>query len=408
MNPCMSPTFAANLFDRREGDRHRPNFDELVARYRASLPIVRSAVYLDSAGLAPLSNFVSRAIQENLELRAHHGKMGVKGVSAHLCDSARACAAELLRAQVSEIALMHNTTEGLNVVAQGFPWRPGDNLLIPDNEFPANVYPWYQLQSLGVEIRRIPARRGVIAPDDLIPLIDKNTQMLSMSHVDYCSGYRADIAAISELCHSCGIKLVVDAAQSLGILDIDVGLLGIDALAASGWKWLLGPTGTGLLYVSQEMLEFVSPTFVGAGTMTHGESYPAITPGSIKPTADRFEISTLDIAALCGLSRSLELTSELGTGRIEGRVCAMTRELTSELRRRQVELFLDPSQDDRLAGIVSCRLPGRNTTELLEALHQRGFHCGSHQDYLRLAPHFFNTSEEIEILLETIDEIRSE
>lgn len=381
------------------------SFDELVAKYRSTLPIVEAQIYLDSAGLAPISTLVVDAIAENLDLRARGGKQGIKAKRHAQMEQARTSAATLLRAHPDEIALIHNTTEGLNVIAHGFPLEPGDNILIPDNEFPANVYPWLAQQARGAEIRWIPAAGGVIHARDVEARIDARTRLLVLSHVGYLSGYRAELAKLAEVCHARGVRMIVDAAQSLGVVDIDVRALGIDALTGSGWKYLLGPTGTALLYVSRELLPELRTVFLGAGSMRRGESGPAVDTSDIIPTAARFEYSTVDIAAICGLGQALRWIVELGTDRIAARVATHIDRLRRELPRLGMTLYVPDDRQPR-AGIVSGMPAGGMSGErLLAALLERGIHCGHWHGYVRFAPHFFTTEAELDALFVVLGEL---
>jgi selenocysteine lyase/cysteine desulfurase len=380
------------------------SFDELVARYRSTMPIVEEQIYLDSAGLAPISTLIVDAISENLHLRARAGKQGVKARRSAQMEQARADAATLLRAHPDEIALIHNTTEGLNVIANGFPLEPGDNILIPDNEFPANVYPWLGQEARGVEIRRVPAPGGIIHAGDVAARIDARTRLFALSHVGYLSGYRAELAELAAVCHARGVRMIVDAAQSLGVVDIDVRALGIDALTGSGWKYLLGPTGTALLYVSRELLPEIRTVFLGAGSVRRGESGPAVDTSDIIPTAVRFEYSTVDIAAICGLGQALRWIVELGTDRIAARVATHVDRLRRELPRLGMTLSVPDDAQPR-AGIVSGMPAGMPGERLLAGLLERGIHCGHWHGYVRFAPHFFTTEAELDELFVVLGEL---
>ena len=384
-------------------DRSRP-MSEFVRFAREMLPIVRKRIYLDNAGLAPISIFVRDAIVRIIDARCMHGKDNMRNERTRSLLRGHRYAAELLNASEEEIALTHNTTEGLNIVAQGFPWRPGDNLLLPDNEFPANVYPWLALRQKGVEVRRVPTRAGAFSVDDIAPMIDGRTRMLSISHVGYISGFRADLEAIGRLCHERGVRFVVDAAQSMGVLDIDVQSGHIDALASGSWKWLMGPTGVGLLFVSNGFLDELQPTYIGAGSMQAGEGNPAVLPGPFVPGARRFEISTEATVAVAGLTAAMAQIRAVGVDRIQERVAAMVRYLRNELRHLGYEIAGDTGDDEHLAGIVSARLPGLPLEQLRERLTANQITCGAWHGYVRFAPHYYNTWEELEILTTVLAE----
>lgn len=383
---------------------------DAVERFRRSLPVVQSRTYVDNAAVAPISLSVQAAVTALMQARCQHGKQGLIASRADVLQRAREHAAALLNARPDELALVHNTTEGINIIASGLDWTAGDNLLLPDNEFPANVYPWLALQARGVELRRIPTRAGALHIEDIRDRIDHRTRVLALSHVGYVSGFRADLETIGALCKRRGVRFVVDAAQSMGALSIDVRAAQIDALACSGWKWLLGPTGVGLLFVSDAFLDCLQPVFIGAGSMLQGEAGVPAYPFELKPDARRFEFSSENVDAICGLATALGELRAIGIDRIEQRVCGFAAMLHSELRRHGFELHCDRdagggvmgSDPARLSGIVSLRKPGIPCARLLRHLDEHGISCSAWHDHVRLSPHFYNTASEIESITNTL------
>lgn len=370
--------------------------------FRASLPVLREAVYLDNAGVSPLSTRIQERIVESLSLRARRGKMGLKQVMPAAVLALKTGAAALLSASPEEIAVVQNTTMGMTMIAQGMSWQAGDVVLIPEGEFPANVYPWLALAPRGVSIRRLPTRNGAFSAADVAGHIDARTRVLALSHVGYCSGFRADLEGIGRACKRRGVLFVVDAAQSLGAHPIDVRAFGIDALAASGWKWLMGPIGIGLLHCSAELAERLSPPLVGAGSVTGGESVPASWPFDFHPGAARFEYSSIDPSAICGLAAAVETIRAFGAAAIEADVLALTSSLRQRLRSRGWSPFCDAEGPDATSGILSVRREGVASDRLLPELHRRGVHCGHWHGHLRLSPHFYNTELDLEKLLSNL------
>lgn len=221
--------------------------------FRAKMPVVEKWAYFDHAGVAPLPAPTADVLVE------FAGDNAANGV-AHwnrwrsTVETARELGARLLGAMTGEVAVIHNTTEGINFVAEGFPWRPGDNVVTLSSEFPSNLYPWLNLASRGVETRQVAVTNERLDPAAVEKACDARTRVLALSWVGYMTGWRNDLALLSEIAHKRGLFFFVDAIQALGVFPLDVGRLPIDALAADGHKWLLGPEGAGLFYVRQRNL----------------------------------------------------------------------------------------------------------------------------------------------------------
>ncbi len=297
--------------------------DETLQRLRdAEFPIIEKCVYLNHAGVGPLP----RRSASRMGMLA--GWVSASGDRFWLerqeeAERVRGLAARLLGARgVHEVAFVENTSSGLSLVAEGLAWKPGDNVVGAHFEFPSNVYPWMSLASRGVEYRRAEERDGRIDPEELLALIDDRTRILALSSVEYASGFRSDLARLGAACRERGVLFVVDVIQSLGALAIDVERDLVDVAVASAHKWLLGPEGIGLLYVSDRVVESLRPARSGWRSvrdifawkdldLTWGEG------------AKRFESGSLNVYGIVALGGSLEILLEAGAA-IEPRVLALT------------------------------------------------------------------------------------
>ena len=378
-----------------------------VGSFRESLPIVAHQIYFDNAGVAPLALDVKAAIHDHLDLRCRLGKMGIKSTAAQVMRSTRETAAALLGCRPADIAVVQNTTHGINLLASGFPWKPGDNVVIPESEFPANVYPWLALQERGVEIRRVPLRDGLFDVTDIEACVDQRTRILSISHVGYAFGFRADLNAIGSFCRTRGIRFVVDAAQSMGCLEINVAESHIDALITSGWKWLLGPIGIGLMYCSPTFLDELQPTFVGAGSVVQEEWETPVYPFTFQPGARRFEPSSLDLSCISGLARALHNIAAIGVPVIERTVLEHATHLREALTLIGYRHFC-PNPPESLSGIITVRLPGTPTAALSSFLNDHHVAHAVWHEHIRFSPHFYNTSQEIEMLIAILKDHKGE
>ena len=217
-------------------------------QWREQFPVTQKYIYLNHAGVSPLSLRARDAMQDFLNDAADNGGVNAASWTATV-EACRHSAAQLINADPSEIAFMKNTTQGLIIAANGIDWHQCDNIVTTAVEFPANVYPWWSLKErYGVEMRMVQERRGQILTEEIEAAIDARTRVVTISHVEFASGFRNDIAAIGEICRKKGIWFVVDAIQSLGVIDLDVKACNIDILAADGHKWLLAPEGAAIFY----------------------------------------------------------------------------------------------------------------------------------------------------------------
>ncbi|MGH7225547.1 MAG: aminotransferase class V-fold PLP-dependent enzyme, partial [Gemmataceae bacterium] len=207
---------------------------------RRECPVTTRWAYFDHAAVAPLTERARRTLIAWADDLAENGEIH-DAERVRRVEEVRRLAARLLNADPLDIAFIKNTSEGVGIVAEGLPWRHGDNMVTAQDEYPANVYPWLNLADRGVEVRRVPSREGRILIDDIRAAVDGRTRLVSLSFVEYASGFRNDLDALGQLCRQRGALFFVDAIQGLGVFPLDVQRTPIDFLAADGHKWLLGP-----------------------------------------------------------------------------------------------------------------------------------------------------------------------
>jgi selenocysteine lyase/cysteine desulfurase len=310
----------------------------------------------------------------------------------------------LLNAPSSErITFQSNTSAGLSVVAQGLNWSKGDEILIPDVEFPSNVYPWQTVaQEKQLQITRIPTKHGRLTANHIEEYITPHTKLLALSAVQFLSGYRADLQTIGTLCKDRDIWFVVDGIQAVGAVQIDVSQMHIDALAGGGHKWLMSPMGMGYLYVSESMQSAIHKQSVG--WLSVEEPWELFnTDQSLHPHAQRFELGTPNMYGIHGMLAAVRLHLELGPDSIEHQLSKLTQFLL-----RHTPSYLKPvtpEDNTQRAGIVSFQLPGQVDPEELKAhLQHHQIDIAIRQGLLRIAPHFYITISELNILIEVLDQ----
>lgn len=291
-----------------------PDVDRWNA-FRREMPITERWAYFDHAAVAPLTGRAQRAVNAWAEEYATNGDANS---TRHVreVERTRQRGAALIGAVPEEIALVPSTSAGINLVAEGFPWQAGDNVVFPANEFPANQYPWLNLASRGVEARRVEFPDGRVDWSRMAEACDDRTRIIALSWVGYATGYRVDLDEAVQFARERGAHLFVDAIQGLGVFPIDVVATPIDFLAADGHKWMLGPEGAGLFYLRREHLELLRPTAVGWHSVAHSSDYARIEL-NLRPNAARFEGGSWNMAGFLGLGASLELLLAYGAKAID-------------------------------------------------------------------------------------------
>jgi selenocysteine lyase/cysteine desulfurase len=314
-------------------------------------------------------------------------------------DEYRARIARFIGAQPGTIAVLRNTGDGANVIAAGFPWETGDEVILPDNEFPANAQPWLPVRKRGVNLHFIESARERLTPDVLRKHISPRTKVVTVSWVSFEDGYRHDLSSLAEIAHAHGALFCVDAIQGLGAFPVDVQACGIDALYCGGAKWMLALQGVSFLYVAPHVLDrldLASPGWRSVEDMWNFLAYDQ----PLIPDATRFEGGTPNFIGALSLEQSIDVMERAGTQRIAAHVLALTERLVDGLRAAGMEIRTIRSQSES-SGIVLFRPPGGDPVALGKALQHEGIVTTYRANGIRVAPHGYNTAEEIDALVES-------
>lgn len=368
---------------------------------RALFPITERAVYLNHAAVSPLPTPTLDAVESQLRDVAENGSQNYRSWVA-VKERARALAAKMIGARPEQIAFMRNTSDGLSTVANGLRWTSGDNLVTFRNEFPSNIYPWLRLRDdLGVEVRMCEERNGRIDLNELISLIDRKTRLIAISHVQYASGFRADLERIGQAARAHDALLVVDVIQAMGVVPTNVEAELIDVAAAAGHKWLLSPEGVGLLYLSDRARERIQPTLVGWVSVPDPEDYQNFEQGWNRG-ALAWETGTGSSALIHGLEASLKLLLETGVGRINDHLEKLTDYLCERLEGRDYEIVSSRTPSEK-SHILCIRHKGDlSSMNLYSHLKARGIITAPRGDRLRVSPHLYNTIEDMDHLISSL------
>ena len=369
----------------------------------SEFPVTETYIYMNHAGVAPLSRRVRDAMIGFIEDATVNGAVNAEQwtETAEVC---RAAAAQLINANTTEIAFMKNTTQGILIAANGIDWRKGDNVVTTAVEFPANIYPWWSLKErYGVQTRMVPERDGYIHIEDIASAIDTRTRALTISHVEFASGFRNDIQALGDLCREHDIWFIIDAIQSLGAIEVDVKSCNVDILAADGHKWLLAPEGAAIFYCADEKRERLINTNIGWSSVVNPRDFLDYDLTQ-KPDATRFEEGSYNSVGLYGLKAAIDLLLDIGIRTIEVRVLELTKRLIGGLETKGYRVITPKTDSDR-AGIVIFESEQHTPAEIYEMLHAENIITAERGSGVRVSPHFYNTTSEIERLLEVLPDL---
>ena len=375
---------------------------DVHALRKSEFPGADQQIYLNHASTGPLPERTRRALDEFMRDRGSPFRHSDERLQGILADG-RQRASRLINADLGEIALATNTSFGLNLAARMLPFDPGDIVLVSDAEFPANVLPWRQLSDKGVRMELVPVTAPGWPDEVRIKerMQDGRVRALAISHVQFHNGYTADLDGLSEVARASGTWLVVDAIQALGHLPFDVRKTPVDILACGAQKWLLSPWGSGFVYVRRELVpELVSP-FAGWSAFEGTANYLTLCDysGALRNDARRFELITLPFQDILGMSHALDLLDELGVARIARHLEVIGRPVLEWADRRGVRVV--SPRGARSSGMVC--LSAADLPNGWAALQAAGVATSVREGVLRLAPHCYNTIEEMVRVADLLD-----
>lgn len=367
----------------------------LFRAYRNEFPVTEQLIYLNHAAVAPLCRPAANAIKWLADDSLQFGSLHYdKWMAAY--DGLRVAVARLINARPGEIAIVKNTSEGIAIVATGLSWKRGDRIVAFKEEFPANYFPWLRLLEKGVEINWL----SIYDPLDRIDSAAKGARLLAVSYVNYLSGFRVNLDEIGEICRRHNCFFFVDAIQGMGAFPIDVERAHIDALAADGHKWMLGPEGNGVLYVRSERLDEIEPVEFG-WTNVAGYADYASRDMALRKDAGRYECGTLNTVGCFGQRAALEFLLEIGLENIAPSVTALADQLYDGIRAKGYEALVQRTPESG-SGIVSFRHPTTSAPVIVSKLREARIAAAPRQGWIRTSPHFYISPSEISHVLEML------
>lgn len=373
-----------------------------AAELRSLMSVTANWAYFDHAAVAPLPEPSRRAMADLIDDQAANGDVNWPRWRQNV-ERVRSLGASLLGADADEMAVIRNTTEGIGLVAEGFPWREGENVVVPSSEFPSNLYPWKQLASRGVDVRVVEAPDERLDPAKVDAACDSRTRIVAVSWVGYATGWRNDPTTYAEIAHRHGAYLFLDAIQGCGVLPLNVRAAGVDFLAADGHKWMLGPEGAGLFYVRRELLDVLRPLLIGWNSVETAGDYtnPEV---RLKSAASRYEGGSYNMAGIAGLAESLSLLSDLGVEAVATKLREVTDHVCERLVKAGASVTSERSEA-RWSGIVSFTMAGPSPPAVRKHLHDRGVVVRDRAGRLRASPHAYTNDADIERLIDGLREL---
>jgi cysteine desulfurase/selenocysteine lyase len=367
--------------------------EEEILKARRYFPYLdKGIIYFNHASTGSLTTGVKNAIEKLLNDK-NEGKIDDYNELIRIVGESKQLLGKMLNTQASRIAFTENTSIGLNILAQGIKWEKGDRIILNDVEFPANVYPFMNLKSKGVEIDFVKSRNGIVTADDIIEAIKPGTKLMSVSFVQFLSGYRIDLEKLGKVCREKGIIFSLDAIQGLGAINLDVEKCKVDFISCGTQKWMLGMQGMAFIYVSIELQDKMEPTFVGWLSVENAWN---LLDYKFKPkgTANRFQPGTLNTIGIYALNASLKMFDEFGFENIEKHVLSNSKYFIDQLNKTGFDPVLKNLDEKNLSGIVS--LKRDDIEKIFDYLSNKNIIGTVREGYLRFSHHFYNTRKEID------------
>lgn len=378
-----------------------------IEEVRNLFPHLRTGqIYFNHAAIGPWSSLVLNRINEYANQRSGESIENYKSF-LNWSLSAKTKLGKLLGAQSDRIAWIDNVSNGLNVIAQGLKWKSGDRIIINDIEFPSNVYPFLNLKEYGVEIDIVKSKNGIVDFEEIEKVITPRTRLISISAVQFLSGYRADLFAIGELCKKNNIIFCVDAIQATGVVQIDVVKSKIDFLCGGTQKWLMAAQGLSYLYITEDLQNRITQKNVGWASVENTWNLLQYDL-TLKNSAERFQNGTVNALGVAMVDVSLDLFEEFKIDKLndisikcyEERIKENTNYFIDKLLQIGIEPILKNVNEKNRAGIITFK--HERAKEIFEFLEKQKIYCAVREGMIRFSPHFYNTKVEIDIVIDEL------
>ncbi len=390
-----------------------PSSNTSLTDIRQGFPILRDHVYLDNAAAGAGCLAVYDAVEEYTReyCRTRMGLPSSLSLWGERILQTKEQFARLIGCDQDEVFFVPTTSTGLNVVAKMVATEKGSNIVTNDMEFLSNIIVWLGQREKGIEVRCVKNREGRLLPDDIEKELDERTALLSISQVTWANGFRHDIKTLSEIARRKGAYLVVDGIQCVGAMDVNVKREGVDFLVCGTHKWLLGPGGAAFLYMRRDLAEELAPLF----TFIHALDQEFIERNvfdafdayelQLGPAERKHDMVTFNRAAYAGSWAAMNIILQEGVGRIETRIRTLCEYLIGHLVDLGFELHTPADPAERF-GIANIKV--NNHRRLAQILREeKKVIVAPRVSGIRMSPHFFNTKEDMDILVKELKNLTS-
>lgn len=357
-------------------------------------------IYFNHAALGPWSTLVLDRIKEYMDERSGLKVMNYESF-VKWNFGAKEKLAKLLGTSTNRLSWVDNVANGISLIAQGLDWKTGDRIILNDIEFPSNVYPFLNLKKHGVEVDFAKSRNGIVDIEDIEKLITPKTKIISISMVQFLSGYKADLDEIGKLCKQKGIIFCVDAIQAVGAVKIDLKKSQIDFLTGGTQKWLMSSQGLSYFYVTEELQNKIEQKNVGWTSVEDSWNFLNYDL-TLRSNAERFQTGTLNAFGIAIFDAALNIFKQLRIENCELRILENTNYFIQRLVDIGIEPLLKNISNKHLAGIVTFK--HEKSKEIFSELEKRKIYCAVREGMIRLSPHFYNTKDEID---RVVNELKS-
>ena len=361
----------------------------------------RGIIYFNHASTGPVSVLVKQRLTDLLEEKS---KDKIDDYSSFLkvADETKELLSKLINCPIDRLAFVDNTSNGLNILAQSIDWKTGDRILLNDIEFPANVYPLLNLKRFGVEVDFVKSKNGIVTAEQIIESVKPETRLISVSFVQFLSGYKIDLEKIGSFCRKNNIIFSVDGIQGIGAVNTDVQKSKIDFLSCGTQKWLFGAQGLAFIYVDEKFQKKMIPANVG--WLSVNDAWNLLDYKlDLKTSANVFQGGTLNAFAIYAFNTSLKMFKDFGFNNIQPEVLSNTKYFINKLKGIGLNCVLSNCSDNELAGIVTIK--PENPEKVFEKLTAKKIFCSIREGLVRFSPHFYNTNQEIDRVVDELQKI---
>jgi len=367
-------------------------------------PVNKEMIWLNNCGTTPAGKHIVKALSRFIQGYAQKGVLTEIAVYPEVQSNIKKILGNLLNCSPDALSLIHNTAEGMNFISHGLNLSIEDEVILLENEYPSNVYPWRHLEEKGIKLVTTPMETSPEAfLKGLERLITKKTRVVSLSAVHWCTGMPFPLNKVGRLCMENGIDFVVDGAQGVGMQPIDTKKDNISYMAFSTWKWLLGPLGMGILFVAKEKLPELKPVFIGTDSVVRADEYLPYK-SELKPSADRFTFSTANFNDWVYLEAALKFLHAIGFVAVRERIFELSARLSKGLTKIGFNVFSDKFPDYQ-TGIVVCEEPGVNPDVIMTHLKRNKIVAAERLGRVRFSPHVYNSTEQIDEVVRVLEQV---